>query len=248
MSATHRSVWIFFACWKYSWHYWGGGVGVWGRRVFCISFFVFSFKPEDTTTWEVTWESKLLGLDSIAGVFVQNVTGLLALGPCPPSHHWACKFFPGGCGARHVVALFLFKELWTLFKPTTSIQENVHSSSLPSLKLKSLTVVPSLLSDPWLVFCLLSLDIMWVTAISEAELPVLDFFTIPRQTHPMYYNTTELQSKTCINLLERKSRWIYFALLLYSRTVFCTECSVPTYFFHKAIASLCLQGVKEKYW
>lgn len=120
----------------------------------------------------------------------------------------------GGGGARGAggcpVSFFVF----------SFIQDNIRSSSLPSLKLKSLTVVPNISSDPWLVFSLLFLDAnTWVTALPEAELPLLDLFTIPRQTHLIYYNTTELKSKTCINLLERKCRWIYFALLLYSHMV-----------------------------
>lgn len=126
----------------------------WGGEQKSVSYFLllFSFKAEDTTIWEVIWGSKLLGLDPIAGVFVQNMAELLGL----PSHHRTRKLFPGDCSAGHVVASL--KEVQTLVKATSSIQESICSGLLASIKLKSLTVVPSLSSDPWLAFSLLSLS------------------------------------------------------------------------------------------
>lgn len=105
MISYEWNVQVSFACWKYSWHCrgWEGS-----RRLYHVSFFVFSFKAEDTTIWEDISESKPLGLDPIVSVFVQNMSGFLDLGLSQPPLN---KFFVGGCGAKRVVALSLHKEL-----------------------------------------------------------------------------------------------------------------------------------------
>lgn len=70
MSGTHGSVWMFF---------WlktnPRGLGRGKRSVPNVSFFLFLFRAENGTTWDVTRANKLFGSDPTAGLMGQNIAG-----------------------------------------------------------------------------------------------------------------------------------------------------------------------------
>lgn len=125
------------------------------RNVSNISFFLFLFRAESATIWDVTWAGKVFGSDPFGGLMGQSSAGALG--------HWDVKnnsIFSRGLG----VVSPLFKELcWRHLESRQSPKKLIISFEM------EVTIVPSLLSDSGVIFSLLCVIIFHTLALQPQD-------------------------------------------------------------------------------